>query len=560
MGAAALVRNTVILLLMQFLVGLPAGYAQPAAGLGRQHRNILEKRSTILENLWFELHQVRDRCREKGLTQAEADLTQLLQELNADAPESRASRMVSTPISSALPEIERQWRKQVLKLRQGRAKELYTLARKSLQTGLPSIAYMLIHDVLRLDPDHVNARAIFGQQRFVDPFYTDDDTYAGEWVSVWEAKMRGGRSPHIPDKRFGWIPRDHLKRYEDGMRPWKGSWHSKQKDELIRRDFSNAWEIESEHFHVRTNVSLEEGVLLSQRLEAFHEWLRQNFAAFFDTPADLRSRFANAHIRRRRRSRSGKPMEVWYYATEDEYRRMVHNKIPPEIQTNGLYWQPDSRCYFFKNTEHDRLDTLFHEATHQILDIPTRKARLTAARSLASKTGRQRQEWILGGRSGFWLIEGLACYFESFEVDDDGTVSVGRPDHIRIFAAQRRLLRDNFYVPLETFCRLGKDQFQQHRNVPQLYSQASGVAHFLMHYEDGRYRDDLVRLLDELYRPDARNPLKQANLSEITDVPFTNLDQLYRDHLNNLAQQVPGVVVAPIGGGSAAERQSSFGP
>ncbi|MCH2211073.1 MAG: hypothetical protein MK110_07210 [Fuerstiella sp.] len=548
------VRHMVILIL--FCAGLTAGHAQSASGSDRRHRNILEKRSTVFENLQFELHQLRDKCHENGLIQAETELTQLLQELTPDALESRAPQAVSAPVSLAVPETERQWRQQTLNLRKGRAKELYTLARKSLRAGLPSIAYMLIHDVLRLDPDHVNARAIFGQQKFIDPFYTDDDFYAGEWVSVWEAKMRGGRTPHIPDDRFGWIPREHLRRYEEGMRPWKGSWHSKQKDELIRSDFRNAWEIESEHFHVRTNVSLEEGVLLSRRLETFHEWLRQNFAAFFDTPADLRSRFEKAHVRRRRNAASGKPMEVWYYRSKDEYRRMVRNKIPPEIETNGLYWQPDSRCYFFKNTEHDRLDTLFHEATHQILDIPTRKARLTAARSLASKTRRRRQEWVLGGRSGFWLIEGLACYFESFEVTDEGTVSVGRPDHIRVFAAQHRLLRDNFYVPLDTFCRLGKDQFQQHRNVPQLYSQASGVTHFLMHYDDGRYRDDLVRLLAGLYRPDARNPLKQANLSQITGVTFSRLDQLYRDHLHNLARQLSKTANRPNGNSSAAQGHS----
>ena len=212
-GAAVFVRHMVILIL--FCAGLTAGHAQSASGSDRRHRNILEKRSTVFENLQFELHQLRDKCHENGLIQAETELTQLLQELTPDALESRAPQAVSAPVSLAVPETERQWRQQTLNLRKGRAKELYTLARKSLRAGLPSIAYMLIHDVLRLDPDHVNARAIFGQQKFIDPFYTDDDFYAGEWVSVWEAKMRGGRTPHIPDDRFGWIPREHLRRYEE---------------------------------------------------------------------------------------------------------------------------------------------------------------------------------------------------------------------------------------------------------------------------------------------------------------------------------------------------------
>ena len=151
---------------------------------------------------------------------------------------------------------------------------------------------------------------------------------------------------------------------------------------------------------------------------------------------------------------------------------------------------------------------------------------------LLARLRRQRpQEWILGGDSEFWLIEGLACYFESFRVED-GAITVGRPDHIRIVAARTRLLRDNFYMPLETFCRLGKDDFQHHANVKQLYSQASGVAHFLMHYDDGRYRDDLVRLLTSMYRPDARNLQRRPNLSTITGVPFATLDQQYREHMS----------------------------
>ena len=108
---------------------------------------------------------------------------------------------------------------------------------------------------------------------------------------------------------------------------------------------------------------------------------------------------------------------------------------------------------------------------------------------------------------------------------------------VRQLAAQTRLLRDGFYIPLETFCRLGKQEFQHHPNRAQLYSQASGVAHFLMHYDDGRYRDDLVTLLEHIYRPDGRNPQMNVSLAEITGVGYTELNKQYREHMDNLFQQ-----------------------
>ena len=532
------VRRQVLLLTLLLSLQTPgAGRDAPSSVESRQHRRILDKRSGILEDLRFELSEVSNWCRDNGLGQAAADVTQLSLDLTTDGPHVTPPRMVTLPVSRTLPEAERQWRLRVQKLRQDRAGELYTLARRALRGGLPSVAYRIVEDVLRLDPDQSSARAVLGQQLFLDPLREDDLTYAGEWVSAYEASRRGGRVPHILHEEYGWIPRAHETRYDEGMRLWKGSWISEEKEAETRRDFRNAWEVESEHFLVRTNTGLEEGVVLSRQLEVFNEWLRQNFAAFFETPKELRDRFEQAQSRRRRRSASRKPMEVCYFATREEYQQRIRSRVPAGIETNGLYWQPDRTCYFFRNEQRHGLDTLFHEATHQILDIPTRPARGAAARALARRQRTQPKEWVLGGRSGFWLIEGLACYFESFQVKD-GVVSVGRPDHIRFVAAQQRLLRDNFYIPLESFCRLGKDEFQHHPNVRQLYSQASGVAHFLMHYDDGLYRDDLVRLLAARYQPDVASLQAEPNLSGITGVSFAELDQQYREHMEDLAQQV----------------------
>lgn len=498
----------------------------------RRHAIFQKRRQELLLNLRHEITQLSKHCHDQGMTQAATDLTVASIDLTTVNPDLQPSTFVQLPVSPNLPPEQKAWRTRLRKLREDRAKELYILARRCLHADLPSLAYSMVTDVLRLDPDHRHGRSIFGQQLFHDRTRADDPGYAGEWVSAFEAAKRSGSDPEVNHSEFGWIPASYVERYEQGQRFWRGKWISSQKEAEIRRDIRNAWEIRSENFLVSTNTSLEEGVRISRKLEAFHGWLRTNMAAFFDTPQALKERFEQAQVKRRT-SRS-RPMQVFYYATRDEYNRRLRGKIPPNRVTNGLYWEPDLTCYFFRNEEDPEHRTVFHEATHQILDLATKQHRLTAARRLKTLQRKQSVEpWRLCGRSNFWLIEGLACYFESFEVTD-GVVSVGDPNYIRFVGAKQRYLLDDFYVPLQNFTALGQDAFMQHPNVAQFYTQASGVAHFLLHYEDGIYRDDLVKLLTAVYRPDLKNLLKQPSLQEISGVRFGELDLKYRNHLEQL--------------------------
>jgi hypothetical protein len=234
-------------------------------------------------------------------------------------------------------------------------------------------------------------------------------------------------------------------------------------------------------------------------------------------------------------------MQIHYFAVREEYEAAVRGRIPAEIipKTNGFYWDEDQTCYLFRSED---VSTVFHEATHQILDLHTVEDRRIAARSRMRRLRQRRlTPWVLCEDSDFWIIEGLASYFESFLVHE-GEVSVGYPGHPRFVAAQFRLLAPDpemqFYLPLELFSSLGKEQFQYHPNIEQLYSQASGLTHFLLHYDDGRYRDAFVKLLAAVYRPDPRQLQDQPSLEDVTGVEYSTLDQQYREHLENLAIQL----------------------
>jgi len=504
----------------------------------RRHRQLLEKRQTILDALQHDLESVQTWCTERQLPDAEAEVTKVSRHILAPAADYTPSRFVTPPVSTLLPIDEQQWQLQLRHHREERGKEMYTLARSTLRAGFPSMAFQMIGDVVRIDPDHKYARGILGLQLFTDPIRKADPGYAGEWVSAFEKQMRSGSRPQIYHEMYGWIPAGNVPRYNEGLRPWKGDWISAEKDSELRRDFRNAWEIRSENFLVKTNVGLEAGVQLSKRLEVFHDWLQLNFAAFFDTPQALQDRFDAAGSRSS--SNKKNPMVVHYYATREEYQKRVSDKVPPTIETNGLYWQPEHTSYFFANRERTDFSTLYHEATHQILDVATTEDRVRAAKIRAVKL-RQRpaQPWTLSEKSNFWILEGLACYFESFKIED-GNVSLGDPNYVRFDTARQRMLDPAFlyYLPAQQFFALGKDEFQHHPQVSPLYTQASGFTHFLMHYEDGLYRDDLITLLSQIYRPQPDTILEEPSLTKIAGVSFETFDRQYRAHMQNLNELV----------------------
>ena len=503
----------------------------------RRYRQLHDRRAEVLQRLSVRLTEISEWCSARQLDQAAAETQRLQEQLPylASQPEPAA------PVQPELPEPvtdEQSWQSQLRAARKDAAGELYTLARSSLRAGFPSLAFAIIGDVVRLDPDHKFARGVLGYQLFMDPERREEAGYAGEWVSAFEKQMRSGRTPMVKHPQFGWIPTANVARYEQGLRPWKGDWISAEREAEFRRDFRNSWEIESEHFLVKTNVSLEAGLELSQQLETFHGWLQQNFAAFFDTPQSLQERFEKAL--RTSSARRSKPLEVHYYASREEYQKRVQGKIPPGLETNGLYWQPDRTCYFYLKQTGQDFTTLFHEATHQILDVNTSDARRVAARVRGLQRRQQPQEWVLCERANFWLIEGIACYFESFVVDSEGNVSVGDPECVRFDTARQRMLDPAylFYMPAKEFFGLGKDEFQTHPQISPLYTQASGFAHFLMHYQDGLYRDDLIRLLAAVYRPDAEQPESDPDFSQIAEVGWMELDRQYREHMQNLDDQI----------------------
>ncbi|HLQ44986.1 MAG TPA: hypothetical protein VK137_09680 [Planctomycetaceae bacterium] len=475
--------------------------ARALTNLQTQHRDAHRRFGDALE-------RIAQRCEERGLDEIPAQIRRMAKPVDPDVLRFEPlPRSIQPPIPADLPDEELQWRMQLREQRKDYAQKLDLLAQNAVKAGHPSYAFQLIREAASHDTDHARARRLLGFVRHKD-----------EWVSAFE-KLKLEKNEVWTDQ-FGWLPAAHVARYERGERLFEGRWISAEKEAALRQDFRKGWDIRTEHYLLRTNHSLERGVALASALEEFQRFFHQTFAAFFDNPAQIQKLFANATVPGRA---LGKPFEVHFYRSRDEYiaRLVGMDKYKREIVeiSNGVYDTDDRVVYTFQSPAQSAETTLYHEATHQML----------AAHLKPSP--------VIADRANFWLIEGIACYIESYQ-KQNGQVSLGDPKFLRFETARHRFLVDQYYLPLSEFTKMGKDAFQAHPHIQNNYSQAAGLVHFFMHDHGGRYRDNLIEHLRQLYAQAERSRDPVETLAELSGVDFQELDQQYADYVRTLSQSL----------------------
>ncbi len=387
-----------------------------------------------------------------------------------------------------------EWWRRWTKLRQAMADSLFDLAGKALAEHKSALAFELIRQTVRENPDHDRARAALGFEKHGDG-----------WVSHYAARRLA--SGETFDERFGWLPSAELSRYEKRERKNRGKWISEQEDAEQHGSIKSGWRIETEHYVVTTDSSLEAGVRLARKLERLNEIWRQVFVAYYMSEAELSKRYQGSPLP----PHQIKQHQVVLFRNRDEYNATLKPAQPMIAMTLGYYWFEKHTAYFFAGDEATDAN-LFHEATHQLFQ-ETR----TAVNDL-------------GRKNNFWIVEGIACYMESI-VEQPGFAMLGGPDEGRMPAALKRLLDDNFYVPLGEMTALGRDALQHDSRLPRLYSQSSGLTNFLMHYRGGRYRQPLVDYLVAVYTGQAM----PDTLAKLTGSRYEQLDEQYRQYMKELA-------------------------
>ncbi len=424
------------------------------------------------------------------------------------------------------------WHRRFSRIRRTYAEQCFAEARRLAgeKKGGKAVEYLL--ECVRANPDHLGARTVFGFQR-----------YEGTWRTAWEIGQL--KKKRIDHPRFGWIPAAHVKRYEKGERflqdpdRRKGEWISSEEEERRRFDIRNGWVLVSEHYELRTNVGLEEGVKMLRRLEDIHRAWSLLFFRYLGTEGQFAKMFLN--LKPGVPSQSGNPKKhsVYVYRDKEDYVRNLQEIDPNIGNTIGFYLPSKKRCYFYPPdpAKMSALDvrnidnTLLHEATHQLF---------------------QESRGIVGmpGESGnFWIFEGIAMYMETLrrsgdyyvlgecgnglEEQDAARAGVTADTSGRLYAARYRY-HEGFYVPMAILVRMNTRLFQEFRGYPRpgsdplaetqkLYSQSAGFTHFLMHAEGGRFREAVIAYLCLFYNGEA----VFDTLSKLTGVSYPELDRMY---------------------------------
>lgn len=176
-------------------------------------------------------------------------------------------------------------------------------------------------------------------------------------------------------------------------------------------------------------------------------------------------------------------LRVILFRDAQEYTQTLAREVPGIERSTGYYDNAKQTIYLYA-AEVDDASTRRHEMVHQLFREATRSA-----------LGRD----IPGEKQGFWLIEGIAGYFESLHVGQ-AYATVGGWDASRLQFARFRFFAVGDRMPMAELRRDGRVAAQKQSNLARWYSHAIAQTHHLMDGGDVVARRAVYRQLAERYK------------------------------------------------------------
>lgn len=403
---------------------------------------------------------------------------------------------------SAPKDLANEWESRFRQLRISASNDYVNFAKKTVSAGHVSLGFGLLMRALHENPDNLSARKILGYQRTKTCWQTDFEKMNLRAGSVWHEK-------------FGWIPQKHVRKYENGQRFFNGQWISEEQDAQLHASIEKGWVVETGHFQIITDASIEDGVRVGQQLEKLYRVWKQLFLNYYATEKQIRSLFEKDSAKFTPIPRH----RVLLFKSMEEYSSYLSSKNMLVQGSVGVYVHRSTgegvSC-FVAGEENDR--TIFHEVTHQLFEE-------------SCKTNPRN-----GELQNYWAIEAASTFMESFHDTEDGSHAVGGFEDERVRAARIYFVNSKVFVPFEEFVKVNRQTWQNSPKVGAFYAQACGMAHFLVFYEHGKYRDAFGRILFDVYS--GRDTLE--TVSKLTGSSYETLNQEYQEFISKNPEAIAG--------------------
>ena len=210
-----------------------------------------------------------------------------------------------------------------------------------------------------------------------------------------------------------------------------------------------------------------------------------------------------------------KPLETYLFQTRWDWERFTEEFTGPRAAIykqirNGGYSERGLTVSHY-GSRRSTLSILAHEGLHQYLDV-------THGKPIPA-----------------WINEGLACYFESFDLGMDNR-PIFTPERTTL---RRPALRESYsqgkLQPLERILATdaGQEIHKPSTEVLTYYSQAWSLVVFLMRPDrDNAYRNGFLRLLEEL-GTDEMDRKARAFLAADTDGKMSRGEAIFRAYVSD---------------------------
>jgi hypothetical protein len=302
------------------------------------------------------------------------------------------------------------------------------------------------------------------------------------YLRVWHAHRRDPSDPFI--RRFLRLPAEEAL----AVRSRRGRSAPRQ----LRWRPGSYSQVETPHFQIFSRADTEQTRRIAEDLErCYWIWTQYFFPLWKGSDQvagalrGLSPQVPVGEFLRRRPARVTirQKLRIVLFGTADAYRRTLAESVPGIERSTG-YYSDGLRLAFFYVAEPDDAATRRHELVHQMFREAT-----------DSGLGRDKP----GESSDFWLVEGVAGYFESLWMGGS-YATLGGWDAPRLQYARHRVVVGGDTMTLEELRPDGRLKAQRRSDLARWYTHAITHVHRLLDAGTPGHRNWVLARLASLYR------------------------------------------------------------